>query len=122
MAAAVGESLRAGRAAGCESWLRENIAEALGAAMVDRLEQGSIRHAVRRADEMAAASELLGELGIPARIAAASRDWLPQLAQEAAGEERTGKPDAPPRPPDPAASQRGGPPHPAFPATCGPVR
>jgi hypothetical protein len=37
---------------------------------------------VRRADEMAAASELLGELGIPARIAAASRDWLAQLAAE----------------------------------------
>jgi hypothetical protein len=81
MAAAVVESLRAGRAAGCESWLRENIAEHLGAAMVDRLEQGSITHAVRRADEMAAACELLGELGIPARIAAASRDWFEQLAQ-----------------------------------------
>jgi hypothetical protein len=53
--------------------------------MVDRLEQGSITHAVRRADEMTAATELLGELGIPARIAAASRDWLAQLAQEASG-------------------------------------
>jgi hypothetical protein len=52
--------------------------------MVDRLEQGSITHAVRRADEMAAAAELLAELGIPARIAAASRDWLAQLAQESA--------------------------------------
>jgi len=31
---------------------------------------------------MAAATELLGELGIPARIAAASRDWLEQLAAE----------------------------------------
>jgi 3-hydroxyisobutyrate dehydrogenase-like beta-hydroxyacid dehydrogenase len=82
MAAAVVESLRAGRAAGCEDWLRENIAEDLGAAMVDRLEQGSITHAVRRADEMAAAAELLAELGIPARIAATSRDWLVQLAQE----------------------------------------
>jgi 3-hydroxyisobutyrate dehydrogenase-like beta-hydroxyacid dehydrogenase len=82
IAAAVVESLRAGRAAGCEEWLRENIAEDLGAALVDRLEQGSITHAVRRADEMAAASEMLAELGIPARIAAASRDWLAQLAQE----------------------------------------
>jgi 3-hydroxyisobutyrate dehydrogenase-like beta-hydroxyacid dehydrogenase len=84
MAAAVVESLRAGRAAGCEDWLRENIAEDLGAAMIDRLEQGSITHAVRRADEMAAASELLAELGVPARIASASRDWLAQLAKEAA--------------------------------------
>jgi 3-hydroxyisobutyrate dehydrogenase-like beta-hydroxyacid dehydrogenase len=86
MAAAVVESLRAGRAAGCEAWLRENIAEDLGAATVDRLEQGSIAHAVRRADEMTAASELLGELGIPARIASASRDWLAQLARESEGE------------------------------------
>ncbi len=90
MAAAVVESLRAGRAAGCESWLRENIAEDLGVAMVDRLEQGSITHAVRRADEMAAACEMLGELGIPARIAAASRDWLAQLARET----RESSPDA----------------------------
>jgi 3-hydroxyisobutyrate dehydrogenase-like beta-hydroxyacid dehydrogenase len=82
MAAAVVESLRAGRAADCEDWLRENIAEDFGADMIDRMEQGSITHAVRRADEMAAASELLAELGVPARIAAASRDWLVQLAKE----------------------------------------
>jgi 3-hydroxyisobutyrate dehydrogenase-like beta-hydroxyacid dehydrogenase len=82
MAAAVTESLRAGRAAGCEAWLRDNIGEDIGAAMLDRLEQGSITHAVRRADEMAAATGLLGELGVPARIAAASRDWLEQLAAE----------------------------------------
>ncbi len=83
MAAAVTESLRAGRAAGCEVWLRENIAEDIGMAMLDRLEQGSIAHAVRRADEMAAATDMLGELGIPPRIAAASRDWLKQIAEEA---------------------------------------
>ncbi len=82
MAAAVTESLRAGRAAGCEDWLRESIAGEIGAAMLDRLEQGSIAHAVRRADEMAAAAELLRELGVPERIAAASRDWLVQLAAE----------------------------------------
>jgi 3-hydroxyisobutyrate dehydrogenase-like beta-hydroxyacid dehydrogenase len=85
MAAAVTESLRAGRAAGCEDWLRENIAQDIGLDMLDRMEQGSITHAVRRADEMAAATDMLGELGIPARIAAASRDWLEQLAKEAAG-------------------------------------
>ncbi len=82
MAAAVTESLRAGVAAGCEGWLRENIAGDIGADLLERLEQGSITHAVRRADEMAAATDLLGELGVPARIAAASRDWLEQLAQE----------------------------------------
>jgi 3-hydroxyisobutyrate dehydrogenase-like beta-hydroxyacid dehydrogenase len=84
MAAAVTESLRAGQAAGCEAWLRDNIAEDIGMVLLDRLEQGSVTHAVRRADEMAAATELLGELGVPPRIAAASRDWLEQLAAESA--------------------------------------
>ena len=83
MAAAVTESLRAGQAADCEEWLRESIAGEIGQAMLDRLEQGSLDHAVRRADEMAAAAELLQELGVPDRIAAASRDWLVQLAEEA---------------------------------------
>lgn len=82
MAAAVTESLRAGRAAGCEDWLRENIAEDIGMDMLNRLEEGSITHAARRTDEMAAAAEQLRELGVPARIAEASRDWLAQLNDE----------------------------------------
>jgi 3-hydroxyisobutyrate dehydrogenase-like beta-hydroxyacid dehydrogenase len=88
LAAAVVEALRAAEAAGCGEWLRANIAAELdgaGADTVDRLEQGSRLHAVRRTDEMAAAVALLGELGVPARVAAASRDWLAQLAHEAAG-------------------------------------
>jgi 3-hydroxyisobutyrate dehydrogenase-like beta-hydroxyacid dehydrogenase len=86
LAAAVTESLRAGRAAGCEEWLRADIGEVLAsasAATVDRLEEGSARHARRRVDEMAAAAELLGELGVPPRIARASHDWLRQLVKEA---------------------------------------
>ncbi len=86
MAAAVTESLRAGRAAGCEDWLRENIAGDIGIQMLDRLEKGSITHAARRTDEMAAAADMLGELGIPARIAVASRDWLAQLTREQAAQ------------------------------------
>jgi 3-hydroxyisobutyrate dehydrogenase-like beta-hydroxyacid dehydrogenase len=86
MAAAVTESLRAGRAAGCEDWLRENIAGEIGKEMLDRLEKGSITHAARRTDEMAAAADLLGELGVPARIAVASHDWLAQLTQEKTGQ------------------------------------
>jgi 3-hydroxyisobutyrate dehydrogenase-like beta-hydroxyacid dehydrogenase len=85
LAAAVVEALRAARAAGCEDWLRENIATELNdanAATVDRLEHGSVVHAVRRTDEMDAAAELLKELGVPARIATASRDWLAQLVEE----------------------------------------
>lgn len=85
LAAAVTESLRAARAAGCEDWIRENIAAELAsasAATVDRLEHGSIKHARRRAEEMAAASELLRELGIPPRISSASEQWLHQLMSE----------------------------------------
>jgi 3-hydroxyisobutyrate dehydrogenase-like beta-hydroxyacid dehydrogenase len=85
LAAAVTESLRAARAAGCEDWIRDNIAAELAAASaatVDRLEHGSAQHARRRAEEMAAATDLLRELGVPPRIAAASEQWLRQLMAE----------------------------------------
>jgi len=85
LAAAVTEALRAARAAGCEPWLRDNIAAELAGASagtLDRLEQGSVRHAVRRIDEMAAAAEQLRRLGVPPRVAIASEQWLRQLAAE----------------------------------------
>jgi 3-hydroxyisobutyrate dehydrogenase-like beta-hydroxyacid dehydrogenase len=85
LAAAVTESLRAARAAGCEDWIRASIAAELAAASsdtVDRLERGSVQHAARRAEEMAASAELLAELGVPPRIASASEQWLRQLMAE----------------------------------------
>jgi 3-hydroxyisobutyrate dehydrogenase-like beta-hydroxyacid dehydrogenase len=85
LAAAVTEALRAAGAAGCEDWLRDNIRQELAsasAATLDRLEQGSVQHAVRRTDEMAAAAELLRQLGVPPRVAEASEQWLRQLAAE----------------------------------------
>lgn len=87
LAAAVTEALRAAQAAGCEDWLRDNIRHELvnaSAATVDRLERGSVRHARRRADEMAAATELLRQLDVPPRVASASEQWLQQLAAEQA--------------------------------------
>ena len=48
---------------------------------VTRLVEGSKAHAVRRGHEMAAAVELLEELGVPARVSAASRDWLHDLEE-----------------------------------------
>ena len=84
MAAAVVEALEAARSAGCEDWLRAHIAAELTAAdggTLARLEEGSYRHAVRRSHEMAAASELLGELSVPARVAQASQLWLEDLAR-----------------------------------------
>jgi 3-hydroxyisobutyrate dehydrogenase-like beta-hydroxyacid dehydrogenase len=86
MAAAVIEALAAARSAGCEGWLREHIADELAAAdqaTLARLEEGSHRHALRRSHEMAAASELLRELGVPSRVAHASQLWLEDLAADA---------------------------------------
>jgi 3-hydroxyisobutyrate dehydrogenase-like beta-hydroxyacid dehydrogenase len=83
MAAALVEALLAARAAGCEDWLREHLTAELAAAghaTVARLEDGSYRHALRRSHEMAAATEMLGELGVPPRVAHASRLWLEDLA------------------------------------------
>ena len=85
LAAAVTEALRAAQAAGCEDWLREDIRHELvsaSAATVERLERGSALHARRRADEMAAATELLCQLGVPPRVCAASEQWLQQLVAE----------------------------------------
>jgi 3-hydroxyisobutyrate dehydrogenase-like beta-hydroxyacid dehydrogenase len=85
LAAAVTESLRAARVAGCEDWIRDNITAELTAASeatVDRLEQGSILHARRRVEEMADAAGLLRDLGVPPRIAEASEEWLRQLLNE----------------------------------------
>lgn len=93
LAAAVIESLQAARAAGCEDWIRADIGRELAsssAATLDRLEQGSLRHARRRADEMAAAAALLGELGVPPRVAHASQQWLQQLVNEQAPASGTG--------------------------------
>lgn len=84
LAAAVVEALDAARAAGCEEWLREVVAEELtraDAATVDRLVTGSHRHAVRRTVEMRAAADMLTDLGVPPLVASASRDLLLRLAE-----------------------------------------
>jgi 3-hydroxyisobutyrate dehydrogenase-like beta-hydroxyacid dehydrogenase len=83
MAAAVLEAVEAARLAGLGEWLEDNIRTELNrtdAATFDRLIDGSLAHAVRRTEEMAAAAELLDDLGVPARVARASRDWLADLA------------------------------------------
>jgi 3-hydroxyisobutyrate dehydrogenase-like beta-hydroxyacid dehydrogenase len=83
LAAAVVEALAAARVVGLEPWLRDNIADELTRAnptTVDRLVTGSAEHAVRRSHEMAAATELLADLGVEPRIARASHDLLAELA------------------------------------------
>ena len=83
MAASIVEALEAARAAGDEPWLREHIAAELAAAdaaTVDRITDGTRRHAVRRAAEMAAAADMLTELGVPPLMADASRALHERLA------------------------------------------
>ena len=82
LAAAVVEALAAAEQAGCADWLRDNISTELAgfdASTIDRLVDGTHRHARRRADEMAAATEQLADLGVQPRMAAAARDLLVQL-------------------------------------------
>jgi len=86
LAAAVVEALRGAEAAGCEDWLRANIAAELAGfdeRTVDRLVDGTRTHARRRADEMSAATQQLEELGVPARVAPAARDLLVELRDAA---------------------------------------
>jgi 3-hydroxyisobutyrate dehydrogenase-like beta-hydroxyacid dehydrogenase len=79
LAAAVEESLAAGAALGFADWLREDVDRTLASAdagTVDRLLEGSRKHAVRRTEEMAAASAMLEELGVEPRIARAAEAQL----------------------------------------------
>ena len=83
LAAAIGESLAAGERLGCEGWLHDDIERTLtdaDAALLGRLIEGSRLHAGRRVEEMGAAVEMLEELGVEPRVAAASRGWLRSLA------------------------------------------
>jgi 3-hydroxyisobutyrate dehydrogenase-like beta-hydroxyacid dehydrogenase len=84
LAAAALESLQAGEAAGCEEWLRSEIESVLASAdesLLNRLLEGSRRHAARRVDEMEAACELLRDLGVEPRIAAGAKATLADLEQ-----------------------------------------
>ena len=80
LAASALESLRAAEAAGHASWLEGEIAAVIGGPLLERLVEGSRRHAARRLDELEAACELLAALGVEPRIAAASSGVLGELA------------------------------------------
>lgn len=76
MATAVVEALEAALSAGHEHWLREHITAELttaDASAVDRIIDGTYKHALRRTAEMEAAADMLTELGVPPLIAEASR-------------------------------------------------
>jgi 3-hydroxyisobutyrate dehydrogenase-like beta-hydroxyacid dehydrogenase len=81
LAAAAIESLDAAEAAGHAEWLRGEIAGVIGQPFLDRLLEGSRRHAARRVDELEAAQALLVELGIEPRIASATAALLTDLGK-----------------------------------------
>jgi 3-hydroxyisobutyrate dehydrogenase-like beta-hydroxyacid dehydrogenase len=113
MSAAILEALDAARAVGLADWLRGEIDAELrryDATTLQRMIDGSRRHAVRRVEEMDAAAAMLRALGVVPRIAAASRDQLQELAEprgdqlaepaeESGGTGLTSRSDAAPRPP-----------------------
>jgi 3-hydroxyisobutyrate dehydrogenase-like beta-hydroxyacid dehydrogenase len=88
LAAAVVEALAGAEAAGCADWLAGNISAELAGfdeRTIDRLVEGTHKHARRRADEMAAAAEQLEDLGVAPRVAGAARDLLVQLRDAQGG-------------------------------------
>jgi 3-hydroxyisobutyrate dehydrogenase len=83
LATTVLEALAAGRAAGCEEWVRAQIAAELGdagAALVQRLVTGTYQHAQRRLHEMTDTKSYLDDLGSPAEMTAGSIAWLAAIA------------------------------------------
>ena len=83
LAASALESLQAAAAAGQTEWLERELAGVIGEPLLTRLVDGSLEHAARRVDELEAARDLLVELGVEPRIAAASASVLADLAADA---------------------------------------
>ena len=80
LAAAAVESVEAAEAAGHAEWLKGEIAAVIGQPLLERLLEGSRRHAARRTDEMEAARDLLVRLGVQPRVADASAALLRSLS------------------------------------------
>ncbi len=84
-AAAICEALEAARAAGVEEWLRADIVRTLSAAddtLLDRIVEGTQKHAKRRAHEMRDAASLLDDLNLPATITRATAESLERRASD----------------------------------------
>ncbi|OZC63620.1 transferase [Rhodococcus sp. 15-725-2-2b] len=82
LGALIVESTDAGAAADAEQWVRSQIAAELsgGFDALDRLRDGTRKHAARRAVEAAASVDLLDELGVRPILAAAAAELHAALA------------------------------------------
>lgn len=76
LGALIVEATAAGRAGGAEEWVRGQIAAELagGATAADRLHDGTLKHADRRAHEALAAADLLDTLGLRAVMTRAAAE------------------------------------------------
>ncbi|MEU3019020.1 MULTISPECIES: DUF1932 domain-containing protein [unclassified Nocardiopsis] len=82
LASVVCEAVMAGRAAGAEEWVREQVAAQLtgGTELVDRFLSGTVKHASRRSEEVRATADYLDSLGVPNEMTTASEQTLRRLA------------------------------------------
>ena len=79
------ESVGAARAAGAEEWMREQLAHELGPGgrdLVERLIDGTYRHAVRREIEVRDALEELERLGAADDMTRATLAWFERIVAE----------------------------------------
>jgi RraA family protein len=85
LGALIVESSTAGRAAGAQEWVRTQIANELagGEAALDRLHDGTIKHAARRATETSAAADLVGAIGVRPVMTRAAAELHASLADSA---------------------------------------
>jgi 3-hydroxyisobutyrate dehydrogenase-like beta-hydroxyacid dehydrogenase len=85
IASVVVEAVTAGKAAGLESWIRDQIAAQLagdGHKVVDRFLTGTQKHAKRRMQEMKDTAQYLSGLGVPAEMTEASASALDRMAAQ----------------------------------------
>ena len=85
MSSSIWEALEAARAVGVEDWLRSDIIKTFveaDAATLDRIVDGTAKHAVRRGHEMRDAETMLRELGTPTTMCTAAAESLERIARE----------------------------------------
>jgi 3-hydroxyisobutyrate dehydrogenase-like beta-hydroxyacid dehydrogenase len=85
MSSSIYEALEAARAVGVEDWLRSDIIRTFveaDASTLDRIVDGTEKHAVRRGHEMRDAEAMLRELGTPTTMVTATAESLERIASE----------------------------------------